>query len=202
MKLKMLSVTSSLVLSLCSVTALAGSFKLNPERNQYSNLAWPFLESDSKWKVTTGSDLHSGADRYADDYNYHDGNKGGDIDLGKSVYSVMGGKVIYADRLPGYGYGNQVVVLDDSGKFAVRYAHLNSMSVSEGDTITRQSTLIGGVGKTGLRGSCTAPNWACAHLHIVLYENLSRNDISLLKRGKMPSSSSAAWFRLDASLKP
>lgn len=199
MKLKMLSITSSIILSLNTFTALAGSFELNPGHNQYSNLAWPFLESASKWNVTSGSPLHTGADKYADDYNYY---QGGDSDLGKSVYSVMGGEVIYASRLSGYGYGNQVVVLDSSGKFAVRYAHLNSISVSKGDTVTRQSTFIGDVGKTGLRGTCTAPDWACAHLHIVLYKNLSSNDISLLKQGKMPSSSTAAWFRLDSSLNP
>lgn len=72
----------------------------------------------------------------------------------KTVYSVSNGKVIMAKA---YGdYGNAVKVRDENGKIFL-YAHLKSISVKVGQSVSRV-TKIGIMGSTG---NSTGP-----HLHI------------------------------------
>ena len=72
----------------------------------------------------------------------------------KTVYSVSDGKVIMAKA---YGdYGNAVKVRDENGKIFL-YAHLKSISVKVGQSVSRV-TKIGIMGSTG---NSTGP-----HLHI------------------------------------
>ncbi len=168
-----------------------------------STLGWPFLEgkSGSKWHVTTGSPYHGGCDAYADDWNYGSGNS----DKGKTLLSATAGTVIFAGKGGEKGYGKQVVV--QYGDFAVRYAHMDRVDVTVGDTVWH-GTQIGTVGCTGL--TCKAPQ--TAHLHLVLYKNIKaeatpgKTALSLLKTGENPTTlkgaanTFAAPFNVDSTV--
>ncbi len=84
--------------------------------------------------------------------NYH---KGIDIvaPMGALVRATDRGKVSFSGSSKGYG---KLVILQHSGGFSSRYAHLSALNVSKGDWITR-GQLIGEVGSTGVS---TGP-----HLH-------------------------------------
>jgi len=179
--------------TLIASQAQAGVFKLDKDISDTSNLAWPF--TDTRWNCYNNDELddlgkpssgfHFDADEYARDCA---------VSSGTPIYSVMGGKVIYADYHS--VYGNQVIVLDSSGVFAVRYAHLKSIDseLNKFDIVHRESSKIGEVGSTG---NSTGP-----HLHIVLYERLTSNDRALLLEGKQPSADKAALFKLDKFQRP
>lgn len=68
---------------------------------------------------------------------------------GTAVYAAASGKVTtaFGDGLYHGGYGNYIDIKHDNGT-VTRYAHLSSVSVSVGDTVS-QGELIGGVGNTG-----------------------------------------------------
>lgn len=87
------------------------------------------------------------------------GHNGIDIggSIGSSVYAAAGGTVIIARGDGGWngGYGNYVVVDHGSGVQTL-YAHLSSVSVSVGQSVSR-GDVIGGLGNTG---KSTGP-----HLH-------------------------------------
>ncbi len=73
-----------------------------------------------------------------------------------SVFAVKSGKVILTNTSGwGGGYGNYVVI-DHGGGLTTLYAHMSSVSVSEGQTVS-QGTVIGITGNTG---ASTGP-----HLH-------------------------------------
>lgn len=59
--------------------------------------------------------------------------------------AARAGTVIYAGYVSGYG---NVVVVDHGGGFETRYAHLNTISVSQGQSVTIGQAL-GGIGNTG-----------------------------------------------------
>lgn len=107
------------------------------------------------WRYT-----HSGADVQARDLNRNDGN-----DYGKAVVAGFDGKVVRA-RSDG-GYGNTVVIYDAGRHVAVRYAHLSSIGVREGQFV-RMRDYLGNLGNTG---KVTGP-----HLHVVGYENINDNN--------------------------
>lgn len=76
------------------------------------------------------------------------------VGTNKDVYSVSNGKVIMAKT---YGdYGNAVKVKDENGNIFL-YAHLKSISVRIGQTVTRVSK----IGVMGSTGNSTGP-----HLHL------------------------------------
>lgn len=168
-----------------------------------STLGWPFLEgkSGSKWHVYSGSPYHGGCDYYADDWNYGSGN----ADEGMTLLSATAGTVIFAGTGAEPGYGEQVVV--QFGDFAVRYAHMDRVDVTIGDTVWH-GTQIGTVGCTGL--TCKAPQ--TAHLHLVLYKNIGneakpgKTALSILKTGDNPTTLTgganqfAAPFTVDSSV--
>jgi murein DD-endopeptidase MepM/ murein hydrolase activator NlpD len=148
--------------------------------NSASTLCWLFDKVDKdKWNLSSGYGVgqgdHHGDDYYADDWNL---NSGGDTDLGKNLYSATAGKVIFAGVSEGISdtseyYGKQVIV-QSNNDFAIRYTHLNSISVNVGDNVYA-GTFIGTIGKTGLPpNQCKAPNYYCAHLHLVVYKNINQ----------------------------
>lgn len=90
----------------------------------------------------------------------------GDSDLGQTVKASGSGTVTAAGVGPG-GYGNQVIISHGNG-WSTQYAHLNSISVHNGQAVTVNTT-VGAVGKTG--------GQATSHLH---YEQrLNGNDVSI-----------------------
>ena len=154
--------SSLLILELISVSIFAGSqppgVELNP--TGLSQISWMFETPESEWKNTKsmGEDDHEGDDYYADDWARKDGNTRGQI-----AYAGISGQAIVLP-FDSDGYGNHVVVYDNSSEFALRYAHLDEILVSNGQNAIAGSTAIGKVGSTGLS--------AGPHLHVVLYTNV------------------------------
>lgn len=90
---------------------------------------------------------------------------------GAPVKASDGGYVVEAGRGWSSGYGNHVVV-DHGNGFRTLYAHLNSIFVSPGESVSKGQQ-IGTVGNTG---NSTGP-----HLHFeVLYQGVRRNPYSYL----------------------
>ncbi len=184
-----------------------------------SRLGWAF-PTTSGWRAGT-HDGHDGDDAYAIDWNRGSGN----ADVGERVLSVASGRVIYARSGQGrvhdrdaFGYGNTVIVqLGADPSFAVRYAHLRSVSVTEGEYVSLGEP-IGTVGASGLSGRLPYT----AHLHLTLYQRLyerpdstdrcysgkaQQRGIDWLRSGQTPcqlsrsSTKFAAPFRLDPSIR-
>ena len=82
---------------------------------------------------------------------------------GSPVYASDSGVVSMAGWTSG-GYGN-CILIDHAGGFQTRYAHLNSISVSVGQTVS-QGEYIAGIGSTGYS---TRP-----HLHFEIIYNGSQ----------------------------
>lgn len=111
-------------------------------------LIWPVL---SKYSITTGWYYSTGALHGAVDFS-------GSGIYGTPVYAVADGYVVSADwGINGAynGYGNCIFIAHYNGLWTL-YAHLSSIVVSEGETVT-QGQVIGYVGSTG---NSTGP-----HLH-------------------------------------
>ena len=184
-----------------------------------SRLGWGFASS-SGWRAGTHAG-HDGDDAHAIDWNRGNAND----DVGEVVTSVASGRVIYARSGQGrvhdksaFGYGNTVIVqLSADPSFAVRYAHLRSVRVTEGEAVSLGDA-IGTVGASGLSGRLPYT----AHLHLVLYQRLderpdpsdgcysgkiAKRGIDWLRSGQTPcqlshgSTTFAARFRLDASVR-
>lgn len=79
--------------------------------------------------------------------------------VGTPVSATMDGKVTYAGWND-QGYGNLVIV--ENGDYKTYYAHLSSIPVSIGDTVTAGST----IGLSGNTGNSTGP-----HLHYEIRKN-------------------------------
>jgi len=75
------------------------------------------------------------------------------VNYGVPVRAAEAGQVVSASLMEGYG---NVVIIDHGGALATLYAHLSSMSVRQGQTVSKGQK-IGAIGCTGL---CTGP-----HLH-------------------------------------
>jgi murein DD-endopeptidase MepM/ murein hydrolase activator NlpD len=91
--------------------------------------------------------------------------------MGTPVMAAMGGRVILADDMGGYGL--TVVIEHDNGMRQTLYGHMSQLFVRPGD-ILQQGTVIGRVGSTGASTG--------AHLHFEL-------------RQMMPD---GTWVALDA----
>jgi murein DD-endopeptidase MepM/ murein hydrolase activator NlpD len=93
--------------------------------------------------------------------NFHPGHTGLDfgVVVGTPVAATMDGKVISAGW-NNQGYGNLVIV--ENGAYRTYYAHLTSIPVTVGETVTAGSTL----GLSGNTGHSTGP-----HLHYEIRKN-------------------------------
>jgi murein DD-endopeptidase MepM/ murein hydrolase activator NlpD len=78
---------------------------------------------------------------------------------GAKVQAFRNGRVILVDDLPAYG---RIVVIDHGGQVASVYAHLSSVSVHEGQSVSRGAQ----VGKAGATGQVTGP-----HLHFEIRQD-------------------------------
>jgi murein DD-endopeptidase MepM/ murein hydrolase activator NlpD len=111
-------------------------------------------------------------------------NTGGNTDLGDPVYSIAHGVVTFADDLGG-GWGNVVRVAhayEEDGE--VRhvesfYAHLDAISVQEGQTL-RRGTRVGTIGD--------ADGHYIAHLHFELRDRIG------MPHGPGYSDDTAGWL--------
>ena len=125
----------------------------------------PPAESGFRWPMRTGSlSSHFGPRNGS----YHDG-----IDIaapeGTPVYAARDGRVIYSDKIPGYG---NIVILEHAGSLSSVYAHNDKNEVSTGDFV-RQGEQIAQVGSTG---RTTGPN-----LHFeIRSQNVARNPLFYL----------------------
>ncbi|MBE9028493.1 M23 family metallopeptidase [filamentous cyanobacterium LEGE 11480] len=81
--------------------------------------------------------------------------------MGTPVMAALGGRVILADRMGGYGIS--VAIEHDNGIRQTLYAHMSEIFVRPGDAV-QQGTVIGRVGSTG---ASTGP-----HLHFELRQML------------------------------
>ena len=88
---------------------------------------------------------------------YSRGHRGIDYmaNAGTPVYAAAAGTVITASHGWGGGYGNQIVVSHGGGR-ATRYAHLSTVAVSAGQSVSRGQV----IGYSGNTGRSTGP-----HLH-------------------------------------
>lgn len=90
---------------------------------------------------------------------------------GAAVKSADSGYVAYVSGGWSGGYGNHIIV-DHGNGFVTLYAHLNSIYVSAGESVTRGQQ-IGSLGNTG---NSTGP-----HLHLeIRYQGVPRNPLSYL----------------------
>lgn len=176
---------SLLILFFLSPSVSAASFQLN--KNGVSHVYFPINDDASKWNIVNGSPWHRGSDTYADDWNLRPGYSSGiepssgcNRDRGAEVKSAFSGTVFLADIQGNIGaYGKEVIVRSsDNPSFAMRYAHLDTVYVSNGDVVNTGSPL-GTVGNSGTD---------CAHLHLVLYKNLDSGALTRLKKGNSPKS--------------
>ena len=92
---------------------------------------------------------------------------------GTPIYAVADGVVSAARAMPSYGNCVQIShgTADDGHNFATLYAHMSSIAVSEGQTVTK-GQVIGYVGNTG---DVVGANGGY-HLHLELRINGSRTD--------------------------
>jgi len=193
-------VTIGIIIGLSSVL-YATPFKLNS--NGISHIYFPINDNKSKWYIASGSPVHKGSDTYADDWNLKNGYTAGielssscDRDRGAEIISSFTGKIILADKYNNIGaYGKEVIIQStEDSSFAIRYAHLDNVYVTDG--IVKVGDVIGTVGDSGTD---------CAHLHLVLYKNLDTTALNRLKKGNSPKSLTgsadkyAAKFYSDAT---
>lgn len=145
---------------------------MNAQVNQ-NNVVWPvpgrtkINESD----VPIEGDGHFGYTRTNADGSpkFHAG-----IDIegrrGDSVVSFKEGKVTFAGEVPGYGYS---IMVDHGNGVGSFYAHLDSISVKEGQTVAAGAK-IGTLGATG-NASQTVAAGGDPHLHFEIVEGYNPN---------------------------
>ncbi|MCP4548570.1 MAG: M23 family metallopeptidase [bacterium] len=156
-----LAMTAGINAASAFTTPRSTPFSLNPNPDSWSHIDWPFASTTTGWNLwysTSGSSCHTHDDYYAEDWLW--GGGGPENGLGKTVYAPGPGTVMYAaDR--GDGYGNQVIIeLADQTSMAVRYAHLETIAVNDGDYVHFGSE-IGTLGDSG--------GQSAVHLHLVVY---------------------------------
>ena len=94
-----------------------------------------------------------------------------DADYGDDVFSADGGVVSFAGTLGTYG---NLIEIDHQNGYKTRYAHLSSINVSKGDTLTKGEC----IGKVGATGRVTGP-----HLHFEVIVNGKAQDPMNYLRG-------------------
>lgn len=150
--------------------------------NSGISYVYPPFCSES-WSLTrwSGIGAHNGDDYFAQDWARGCGQTRGQV-----VYASISGDVAIAGWQN--GYGNTVVIFDSESRFALRYAHLDSIAVSQGQAVVAGETIIGKVGNTGNTASSSCQIDPGSHLHLVLYKNVtdssSRPITSVRARGQ------------------
>ena len=100
----------------------------------------------------------------------HDGIDVAGLGCGSPIYAIASGTVTHAGWY--YGYGYTVQVSHATGHTSL-YGHLNSISVSNGQTV-KKGQQVGRMGNTGYSYGC--------HLHLqTTYRGSSINPLSILK---------------------
>ena len=103
-------------------------------------------------------------------YNGYPGHKGLDIagPYGTAVVAAESGTVIEANSGDSWGMSwGYYVLIYHNGTYTTRYAHLSSVAVSKGQTVSAGQI----VGYEGATGNVTGP-----HLHFEVYQNGTRVD--------------------------
>jgi fibronectin type 3 domain-containing protein len=142
---------------------------LNP--NGTSTIGWMFETTD--WTNTRGpgTGTHVGDDWYADDWA-----RGCGQTAGQNLYAGITGFLELNPNGDGGEdyYGNSVVIYDNTSSFALRYAHMKEFApgLVNGQLIC-SGQFVGKVGNTGNVTSTTCTIDPGAHLHVVLYKNVS-----------------------------
>lgn len=155
-----------------------------------------FFFNDHYWQ-NSGRWHHSGDNCFAQDWNFING---GNSDCRMYFFSPMAGKVLFQkDACLNFncgnptctsGCGNYIVVQSiDDPSFAYRACHFSELNddIVVGDVINAGDLIA----RVGNEGSSSA-----AHVHFVLYKNLSEADIATLAVGATLSSNS------DPSINP
>ncbi len=95
--------------------------------------------------------------------DFHPGHNGLDfgVPVGTEIKATMDGNVTYAGW-NNQGYGNLVIVTSRNGDYKTYYAHLSSIPVSVGDSVSAGTT----IGLSGNTGNSTGP-----HLHYEVRRN-------------------------------
>jgi murein DD-endopeptidase MepM/ murein hydrolase activator NlpD len=140
---------------------------ITPDRVETGRPARLDLPSGSAfmWPITYGKLTSRFGPRGA---TFHDGIDIG-APVGTPVYAAREGRVLYSDRLSGYG---NVIIIGHGAGYATVYAHNSSHAVRTGDQV-RQGQVIGWVGATG---RASGPN-----LHFeVRKDNVARNPLHFL----------------------
>lgn len=175
------------------------------ESSGVSTIGWISEHDPSDCNNTAGNGVgegdHLGPDYYADDWNCIGA---GNADRGVILIPGAKGTVLLAGTGEEPGYGRQVVV-DLGDGWALRYTHLEYISVKVGEEVDF-GTRLGGMGCSGL--SCLSPY--TVHLHLVLNRNLDQmatateTGYDQLKKGAWLSSGTkfAAPFNVDINLRP
>ncbi len=128
---------------------------------------YPPFDSDG-WRLTRwiGNATHQGDDWYAQDWARDCGQT-----RGKIVYAGISGTIVFAgDR---GSYGNTVGIYDQGAQFILRYSHLDTIAISNGQTVVAGETKIGTVGNTGYHDPSSCQSDPGAHLHLALYKNVT-----------------------------
>jgi murein DD-endopeptidase MepM/ murein hydrolase activator NlpD len=89
-----------------------------------------------------------------------------------NILAADSGAVVVAGWPDGYGYGNRVVI-DHGNGYKTLYAHLSSIYVVAGQTVTRGDI----IGRMGCTGRCTGP-----HLHFEVIKNGTHIDPLIVLR--------------------
>lgn len=177
-----------------------------------------FFFNDHYWQ-SSGRWHHSGDNCFAQDWNFING---GNSDCRMYFFSPMAGKILFKkDACLNFncnnptctsGCGNYIVVQStEDPTFAYRACHFSELNsaVEVGDNIEAGDFIA----RVGNEGSSSA-----AHVHFVLYKNLTIEDLNVLGSGATLSSNSnqnidpnnitdlcfdkAANFRFDVPLNP
>lgn len=136
--------------------SLTKSTRYAPQRDFV--FCWP-LELSSFWL----SSLFGPRKRPNGHIEFHQG-----IDMaamkGTPVKAAAAGKVIFAQ--PASGYGN-CVIIQHNNRYKTRYAHLNRISVCQGQVVM-EGDRVGSVGDTGL---VRKSGRDASHLHFEIYQD-------------------------------
>src|ERR1041385_1996505 len=148
------------------------------------------------WQLTQGPGEgdHVGDDSYARDLA-----RACTETAGQNLYAGISGTV----HLKFYGattsYGNSLVIYDAATGFALRYAHLMeyAASMTEGGHVDA-GEYIGKVGNTGnVSTSTSCTTFPGAHLHLVLYKNVTSTSVRPIDSTTTTSSPDDKTFAAD-----